>query len=44
MQQIKSILIGWIETSRLCLSFKKVSLEMNHYSKVVDDALKFIIL
>ena len=25
MQQIKSILIGWIETSRLCLSFDKVS-------------------
>ena len=25
MQQIKSILIGWIGTSRLCLSFNKVS-------------------
>ena len=25
MQQIKSILIGWVETSRLCLSFNKVS-------------------
>ena len=25
MQQIKSILIGWEETSRLCLSFNKVS-------------------
>ena len=25
MQQIKSNLIGWIETSRLCLSFNKVS-------------------
>ena len=25
MQQIKSILIGWIETSRLCISFNKVS-------------------
>ena len=25
MQQIKSILFGWIETSRLCLSFNKVS-------------------
>ena len=25
MQQIKSILIGWIETSRVCLSFNKIS-------------------
>ena len=34
MQQIKSILIGWIESSRLCLSFNKVSWELLHISRV----------
>ena len=32
MQQIKSILIGWIETSRLCLSLNKVSWVNANYS------------
>ena len=36
MQQIKSILIGWIETSRFCLSFNKISWHIYKWISLID--------